>query len=299
MISSASTERDLILMASHRENFEMLAPFVFSLKRSRFRGSVVVFASRLDAESAEKLRNNGVVVEPFHFSGKRDRQPLARLWPIWRWYFGSNASLSSKMRLAHRVFHMRYRRYLLYDEFLRRRGADFDRIFLADGRDVFFQSDPFAWDWKPGLHFFLEDAGKRIGACRLHRLWLGCQFGESFVQQHAQKTPVCSGTTFGNSKAIRRYLEAMITTTMRARNLAKIAGGDQGIHNYLLIQNVLSDIIVHENRKGPILTMGEMPEPDLKMDDCGVILNEDGRIVPILHQYDRIPALKERLRRNL
>jgi hypothetical protein len=294
MTPGVSSGRDLILVTSHREQFDRLAPFMLSLKRSGFRGSTVVFASGMDAESAEKLRSSGATVIPFHFSGKRDRQRLGRLWPLWRWYFSTRASTPGKIRLAHRVFHLRYRRYLLYAEFLQQHAAHFDRVLLADGRDVFFQADPFAWQWTPGVHFFLEETSKRIGDCRLHRLWLGCQFGRPFVEQNAEKTPACSGTTFGDTTAIRQYLEVMIATIMQARNLAKIAGGDQGIHNYLLIRNLLKNIIVHKNRHSPVLTMGMMSEADVRTDAGGAVLNENGEVAPILHQYDRIPSLKER-----
>ena len=292
-----STSRDLILVTSHRDDFDRLAPLVLSLKRAGFCGSTVIFVSCMDAESVEKLRNHGVRVVPFHFADEHDFQRRARWWPLWRWFFSTRASVSQKNWLAHRVFHLRYLRYLLYEDFLQQRTVDFDRIMLADGRDVFFQADPFAWDWTPGVHFFLEDARQRIGTCRWHRQWLGYQFDASFIEQNATRIPSCSGTTFGDTAGIRRYLEAMITTTMRARDLAKISSGDQGIHNYIMIQNLLKDMVIHENRRGPVLTMGAMSETDCKMDASGAALNENGEVVPVLHQYDRVPSLKERFSR--
>jgi len=282
-------------MTSHRDNFDRLAPFVLSLKRSGFHGSTVIFVSCMDAESVKKLQSSGVCVVPFHFADEHDFQKRARWWPLWRRLFSTRASPSKKTWLAYRVFHLRYLRYLLYADFLQKRAADFDRIMLVDGRDVFFQADPFAWDWTPGVHFFLEDARQRIGSCRWHRQWLSYQFGQPFIEQNAEKIPSCSGTTFGDTAGIRRYLQAMIATTMQARDLAKISSGDQGIHNYVMIRNLLKDMVVHENRRGPVLTMGVMSETDYKTDASGAVLNENGEVVPVLHQYDRIPSLKERL----
>ncbi len=299
MTHDASTSRDVVLTVLHRANFNSIAPFVYSLKNAGFRGSIVLFASQVDNECMGKLRGDGVIVVPFHFSGKRDRQRLARLWPIWRWLFSTRLRPAAKHRLAHHVFHLRYRRYLLYSEFLEQRAADFDRVLLADGSDVFFQADPFAWDWKPGVHFFLEEPIQKIGLCRLHRLWLGCQFGQSFVEQNAQRTPSCSGTTFGDIQSIRQYLDAMIATIMRARNLAKISGGDQGIHNYVLIENLIHNKTVHDNRNGPVLTMGFMDDSDLQTDASGAALNDDGSLVPVLHQYNRLPGLKAHLLNSL
>jgi len=290
-----STSRDLVLAILRQRSFDSVAPFILSLRRTRYRGRLVIFTSRVDAETEGKLRENGVTVMPFHFTGKRERQRLAYLWPIWRWYFATSASPAAKIRLARHVFHLRYLRYLLYDEFLQQQGADYDRILLADCTDVFFQADPFAWDWSPGVHFFMEEGTKRLGDCPLHRLWLGCQFGREFVERHASKNVSCSGTTFGDTANLRKYLARMISTIMRARNLAKIYGGDQGIHNYLLIEQLVDNLIVHPNRQGPVMTMGVMRAGDWRMDNHGRVLNDNHEIPPVLHQYDRIPELKNHL----
>ena len=294
-MNSNSTPRDLILATLHRRNFDAVAPFVLSLKRTGYQGRLVLFTSQVSADAQAELRRQGVEVVPFHFSGKRDRQPLARLWPLWRWYFASGASASAKARLAHRVLHLRYRRYWLYAEYLQQHAAVYERVLLADCTDVFFQTDPFAWDWSPGVHFFLEEKKLRLGDCRLHRLWLGCQFGPEFIERHAGESISCSGTTFGDTASIREYLAQMAAAIMRARNLAKISGGDQGIHNYLLIEKKLKNIIVHPNRCGPVLTMGVMRPDDFKMNSAGLVLNQDGSVPPVLHQYDRLLGLKSRL----
>jgi hypothetical protein len=298
-MNPSSTPRDLILALLHGQDFNAVAPFVRSLKRSGYAGRLVMFTSRVGADTDAELRRQGVQVMPFHFSGKRDRQPLARLWPLWRWYFASGASAAAKARLAHRVLHVRYLRYLLYAEHLRQHAADYDRVLLADSTDIFFQADPFAWEWSPGVHFFLEEAKNRLGTCRLHRLWLGCQFGPEFVERYAQEIVSCSGTTYGDTADIREYLDLMVATTMRARNLAKISGGDQGIHNYLRLEKKVGRLTVHANRHGPVMTMGVMQAGDYQLNQAGLVLNEDGSVPPVLHQYDRLPELKKRLQKGL
>src|SRR5579864_9268687 len=125
-----STPRDLILVTSHRDTFDRLVPLILSLKRSGFRGSLMIFVSCMDAASVEKLRHHDVRVVPFHFADEHDFQKRARWWPLWRWYFSTRASASKKIWLARRVFHLRYLRYLLYADFLNERAADFDRVML-------------------------------------------------------------------------------------------------------------------------------------------------------------------------
>jgi len=287
--------RDVILTTLHRVDFTHVAPFVLSLKDTGYTRRLVAFTGTVDDETCTKLRESGVVIVPFHFSGRRERQRLARLWPVWRWYFSTRASQAAKEKLAHRVLHVRYRRYLLYLQYLREHGAHFDHVMLADAKDVFFQADPFSWNPGSGVHFVLEEPHVRVGHCRLHRLWMGCQFGQDYVARHAEETVTCSGTTFGDTAGILKYLECMIATMMRARNLAKIYGGDQGIHNYLLIEQLLPDVTVHQNRQGPVLTLGVMRWNQVRLNEHGLVVNESGTAVPVLHQYDRIPELKRHL----
>ncbi len=294
----SSTSRDLVMTLMHGGDFNYIAAFLFSLKKSRFRGSTVVFTSNVDKETIEQLRVRGVIVVPFRFSGRGSRQPLSRPWPLWRWFFSSAAPRFAKMRLAHAVFHLNYRRHILYLEFLEKRAADFDRILLADCKDVFFQADPFAWNWTAGVHFCLEEAHHRMGDDPVHREWISRLFGPSVIESHAQRVPACAGTTFGDMAGMRQYLELMVTTTMQTLEYGKLACGDQVVHNYILIQKLMSNITVHENRRGPVLTMAVMKEADLKMDAQGV-LNDDGVLVPVLHQYNYFPALQARLMTSL
>ncbi len=265
------------------------------LKHAGYTGHLVVFASAVGDEVCAKLRELEATVVPFHFFGKGERQPLARLWPLWQWYFSSRASQAAKEKLAHRVLHVRYRRYLLYLQYLREHGERFDRVMLTDAKDVYFQIEPFSWNPEPGIHFVLEEAQVRIGHCPLHRLWLGCQFGEDYVERHAGETVTCSGTIFGDTASTLKYLECMVATMMKARNLAKIYGGDQGIHNYLLLEKLLPNGVVHPNRRAPVLTLGMMRWDQVQLNQEGFVVNETGAPVPVLHQYDRIPELKNHL----
>jgi hypothetical protein len=298
-MTPCSTPRDLILAVLCQREFTAIAPFVLSLKRTGYQGRLVVFTSKVSSETQNKLLELGVTVVPFDFSYRRERNLLAWLWPLWRWYFAANFSTASKIRLAHRFFHLRYRRYLLYSEFLQKHCAEYDRILLADATDVFFQADPFAWNISPGLHFMMEETGRLLGNCRLHRRWLSCQFGPAFLERHAHKDISCSGTTFGDVASIHAYLSRMIETMMRAKNLAKIVGGDQGIHNFLVLEKLLDNFTAHPNRAGPVLTMAVMNPRDVHTNPSGAVLNANGEIAPVLHQYDRHPELAARLLASL
>lgn len=289
-----SSKRDVILTVQHTGDFSTLAPFVLSLKRTGYRGRVVIFTSRLKQDVLAELRDHDFELEPFTFIGKGKRQPLTELWPLWRESFALPVPMPAKRWLAKRVFHLFYRRYLLYADYLACHAHEFDRVMLTDCRDVFFQGDPFCWDLATGLHVVLEDKSNRIGKCRSHRSWMSHQFGEDYVNSRAERMISCAGTTFGDTASVRQYIDQMISTSMSAHNL-KESSGDQGIHNYLILEHLLPNITIHPNGQGPVLTMGMMHPVDIHINAAGQVLNDNDEPAPVLHQYDRISGLKERL----
>ena len=88
------------------------------------------------------------------------------------------------------------------------------------------------------------------------------------------------------------YLAQMVSLSMKALSLREI-DGDQGLHNYILRERLLSRVIVHENRRGPVMTLGPIKMGDIRLSADRQVVNEVGQVVSVLHQYDRIPELKK------
>lgn len=283
-------KHNLILTMVHRIKYPALEPFFRSLQRTDFHGDVVVFASLLRAESIRQLRQWGAHVVPFFFPGEHVVNRASQLWWIWKKVFASDISQRGKERLAHVVFHLFYRRHLLYLDFLRERGSQYDSVFLTDCRDVFFQANPFSWNAAPGLHVFLEEDSNTIGLCPHNSRWMRNLFGEEALRLLAGETVSCAGTVFGDVPAIMDYLQLMIASAMQVPSM-RDADGDQGIHNYLLRTGRLGSVKIHSNRKGPVMTAGLMKPTDLRRNANGLVMNEANEVVPTLHQYDRIPEL--------
>ena len=295
-------KRDIILTTLHRVDHNYAASFLASLRRTGYGGEVVIFASEMTAASMAELRRGGATVVPFRFWGKGVRQRLAKPWPLWRWFFKSGAPPAVKEKLAHAVFHLFYRRHLLYLQFLRKHQQDYDRVFMTDCRDVFFQADPFSWNPPPGVHLFLEEASNKIGASPHHYDWLKSQFGQAVFDALKAETISCAGTVFGDVNSTLKFLSAMVSQTMAAQSLREPAG-DQGIHNYILYKQRFPEIILHDNWHGPVMTLGAMKPEAVQLNARGRVINADHEVVPVLHQYDRIPhvekALLERLREDV
>jgi hypothetical protein len=233
-------------------------------------------------------------VIPFFFPGKHVSNRAARLWWIWKRIFASNISERAKEQLAHVVFHLFYRRHLLYLEFLRKHAGEYTKVFLTDCRDVFFQADPFGWNQAPGLHVFLEEEANKLGICTHHIRWITSQFGSEMLERWTDRTVSCAGTVFGDVPAMVDYLAQMVLRTMGVKSLLA-ADGDQGVHNYLVFEGAFPRITVHENRRGPVMTLGPVRISSLQFSQDGRVIDDAGVVVPVLHQYDRDSELRARL----
>ena len=90
---------------------------------------------------------------------------------------------------------------------------------------------------------------------------------------------------------MRQYLQLM-TQHLRRRYLWGLFDAiDQGLHNYFIHNEMIQPLRIFENWRGPFLTLdSETVTPDRKTRE-GNLCNQDGSVVPIVHQYDRIRGL--------
>jgi len=185
-------------------------------------------------------------------------------------------------------------RYFLYLDFLRAESARHERILLTDVRDVIFQRDPFALSWENGLHVMLEDARMRVADCAYMVRWTLGHLGRGALAAMADRPISCSGTTFGDRESVLAYLERLTARLLPFAPGPGMAGFDQAVHNYLLHTGGLPGANLHENGR-VVLTLGYV-EGEPKTDADGAVLAADGRPVPMVHQYDRKPALFRQIR---
>lgn len=169
-------------------------------------------------------------------------------------------------------------RYFLYEGFLKKNPLSNAIVMMTDVRDVIFQRDPFDFDY-PHLSLFLEET--KIGECRFNRQWIESRYGLEEAQALANCQVSCSGITIGPIAEILTYLGLMKKNLMPP---LPFIGYDQGVHNYLLHHQQLSDALLFSNSKGPVMTM--QYQKTWKTVD-GKVAHEDGSIIHVLHQYDR------------
>jgi hypothetical protein len=124
------------------------------------------------------------------------------------------------------------------------------------------------------------------------------------VQSFFDKPIICSGSTMGQQVAMEPYLHAMVAQFDNTS--CKLKGCDQGFHNYLYYSNSLSnlngvrDVVEFDQGKGIINNLGVLRTKPLRkwglLNDENTVLNWDGSVSAVAHQFDRDDELNKHLK---
>lgn len=282
--------RKLILGTIWGYGYAELEPFLTTLKRTGYDGDVVFFHNGLSPATLRKIAADGVRLIPFSGSFPYIEPALAAHN---RW---GTLPMREDVPLQ-KAYYFFMVRHLLHYCFLQEYGSQYDVVFMTDIRDVIFQSDPFDFPIE-GLCCFLEKAGVTLGDPTANRNWILAIFGEATLERIADKPVTCAGTVYGTVPTALAYLDAMVSTIVKQGG--SIA--DQGIHNYVIHTGLVPHVTFYDNDSGPVLTL--VLEDTIRFDPNGRVINKEGQIPPVVHQYDRhwiiakryySPALKLRV----
>jgi hypothetical protein len=159
-----------------------------------------------------------------------------------------------------------------------------DRIFLTDIRDVFFQDDPFKHHINTDLEFFLEPILIKDSEFAMRHMV--DQRGKEFSDSIGDNYVACCGTTMGTKLGIVHYLKEMIKELERLSIEKGQLFEDQATHNYLIYTNKVSNYKLYHTCHGPVATLHYKRKG--VFNEEGDIVNEDGSLTPIVHQWDRL-----------
>jgi hypothetical protein len=308
-----STPRSLVLGFAASLPADSFRPFVTSLRATGYRGRFGLITAKCTPDQREQFREladlHWDVDDQFLAQAASPRQIATLRWlrsqrgarRLYPKAFQVAARLTRERdqqarweRLEYELEGLQALRYRLYYAFLQDVAPDADVIMVSDLRDVLFQADPFDPP-VDGLELFLEDPKSRLGTEPFNRRWLASLYGPGRMAAIADECTSCSGTTFGTRDAMLDYLTQMSHAIQWRRQ--PLGAHDQGVHNHLLRSGQFRNATIVQNGLGRVLTMGMLD--DVGMAEDGSVLNGDGSLPPVLHQYDRhidlAPQLLQRL----
>ncbi|WP_342448331.1 hypothetical protein [Brevundimonas alba] len=180
-------------------------------------------------------------------------------------------------------------RFAAYDRWISRR-RDVTEVLLTDVRDVVFQGDPFA---RPltRLEAYTEGRGG-IGAHAFNVKHLKALAGASMTSSLADRPSLCAGTICGPAVEVSRLCRTLLMLAAIPRS--QVGGGfgaDQAAFN-LAVHMGLIEADVRPNFER-VATIGDASTEPMHVRDDDLIVNPDGSISPVVHQYDRHQYLSD------
>lgn len=311
LTSSFMSESSLVL--SYVEDYAArdIAPFLASLRSTGYDGDVVFFTFNLEDDCDELFAKHGVRAIPVRRvdmkSSVQIPEGLADALGIPS-SFRPDGALNIRLarlfgslgveryevvrRIARYLWHCNSGRFFYYQEFLEHH-PEYEHVLIADVRDVVFQRSPFDRDLGDVLSLFEEFPATPLGDQVDNATWIERLYGPVTLDELAPYPIVCAGVMLGPHA---RVLECVQQIAHESVTNYVGWGTDQGTLNYLVRTGQLGAVDVHPYGSGPAMHVGIAPRETIRTDEEGRVLNRDGEVCSIIHQYDRHPELARSVR---
>ncbi len=242
-----------------RQSLSQLAPFIASLRRTTFAGDLCLLIEDMPAETIDRLRALGVIVERAAPSGQQRM-----------------AAMSS--------------RFFSHLDFLLRHRDEYASVMLADPSSCVFQADPFAAPLPADIVY--THMGRRIGEAPVVHEAVVQAYGEA-VARNIRDCPVAdASTTIGTLAGMLRYL-ALMTHQLAGRTTPITGAIDQGVHNYVVHMHPLAGAWL-DTGGGIAIAMHAVPDDAVELTDQAVLI--EGRAVPVLCGWNASAKASEHVR---
>ena len=248
-------KKNLILGIIEKNTLNMVLPFFKSLIKSGFQNcDIVIFVRSINKILINYLQKIGVL--------------LIRIPDKYK-----NIS----------IINLRWEMYVNY---LERNKNSYNLVFHCDIRDTFFQKDVFNYynSDKPFLGISLED-GKLDN--EINKKWIIDYAGEQKFKEIQNERIICVGTLWGTDD---KFLEFSKAFSKKLKENPQYI--EQGIANYMFYyEKFFNNCIIKSDNTGFVMTIGLTDREKLNLDLQDNILNFNGQIAAVIHQYDRKPDI--------
>ena len=211
-------------------------------------------------------------------------------------------SLKKKLQIYNCKFHevrvhkydVQLKRYKYFLEILKK-SNNYNKVFFCDCRDIYFQSNPFEYEYKGGINFFQEDI--KFNECIYNTRWMIKTFGQKVYDELSDKTVCCGGTVLGTVDNMIKWLNLMNTLVLKYTFQKRLKylltfrrdkngrGCDQAHGNYIANKNYFEDSFLYSNKEGPIATVYYLKQ--IKFNEKLQLINDLGVPYSVVHQYDK------------
>ena len=296
----------LILTAATGYGWDEVETFLLSLRRTGYDGRVALLVENHSLTTPDRVKLAEVdaeLIPVYPILSHLPTKPARARYRIARWLPPSiHRAMAAQLRPNIWLHPIMSARFFFFRDVLARKFKDVEHVILSDVRDVAFQTNP-ADALRPDsvpLNLFSEQLGRTLGNDAINRHWINHLFGADCLARISNATVSCAGVVSGTRDGVRHYVNAMceqlapLAGAMAGRN-----GYDQGVHNYLIANDQFPEAKTWANGAGMVIHLEGLEDHEYSLDHDGFIRAPDGRIPPMIHQYDRYPHMLQAVRKRL
>ena len=284
--------KNLILAFAENYCVDDLSPFVGSLRSSGYRGDVVFFVDdgiSNDLQKFLKAHDVRMVKLPRKRGVFAAWRPLVALQRQLR---GVRQDVPTFLRDCWKQ-DSAIGRFAYYKEFLCTHAEAYRNVILADARDVIFQEDPFSRPLESEVCLFAEHSSRPIASSGSTAKWIKRSFGTDAFEKISTQPVLCAGAIMGTVAGISVLIDELIEMMASCPAYWSLRFGlDQAALNCIVYDQRVPGVTLYSCLEGPIAHLALVPKTQFQFNDDGRLLGHDGRILPVLHQYDRHDCLE-------
>lgn len=174
-------------------------------------------------------------------------------------------------------------RWQLYKNFLENSGKKYNQVLLTDVADVVLQKNLFSQYINNHKYIGVAVERSSIANDIYTSRWIADRFGQDIFDKYSKLPVICCGTTWGTIPEIIRYCDNMSELILSYR---RFWGSEQACANYIVYENLLPDVELVKSQAGidTVSTVGVMQSVAANE---RFILNDDGSVPAVVHQYNR------------
>ena len=249
-------KKNIILSVLENYSWEKIITFIKSFIKANFQNcDIVIFVRNISISIINKLKSFGIIVYvvPEKFKD----------------------------------FEITICRWKIYLDFLENYKEKYNLVLSVDIKDTIIQGDifPLFEKNKPFLALSYEDGTFEENP---NKKWMVNIYGIYFQKTIENKKIINAGTIWGTLQKYLEFLNILWVNLLKHQNPV-----DQTIVNYLIYHDkILNDSIIINDNYGQVMTLGLTKRENIVLDAENNILNFDGKIASLVHQYDRHKDLK-------
>lgn len=263
-------------------NASYITVYLLSLLHTGYNGSVILFYDHYD-EMYQKYPSN------FYFL------PMSKSYPYYpinedKYYIPYDHLVNSIPHLNEEYGYFWHTiRFFILNTFLNHYGKLFTYIHFSDVRDVFFQINPFHWNYPEECVFLFEESSRlTIEKNKYAKEWISVLSPPYSIYNN---TNINSGNIFGSYNELSMFLNDYTEYLSNVSYNTLKSTTEQGVLNvfYYLHPHFNYSVYFSHNERGMVRNFGldissGVIDNDI-LNEANLIVNNDGTIPCIVHQY--------------